>query len=243
MTTGLSWDGSVLGTVSFVKNIAELAVVQEDNTDFLAILPMAITYAENRIYRELDFVFTSIVTTSYSFTVGSRELTVPQGTFVVPEQINVITGTSLTPTGRFPLLPTTREYLDAVYGSASVTGMPQYFCVFDDYRFLVGPYPDSNYIAEIVGTIRPDSLSAGNSTTFISLYLPDLFIMAVMIYISGYQRNFGKQSDSPDMAVSYEQQYQLLKQGATSEEERKRFAASAWSSQGPSPLATPTRGA
>lgn len=78
--------------------------------------------------------------------------------------------------------------------------------------------------------------------TFISEYLPDLLIMASMVYISAYQRNFGRQSDDPQMAQSYENQYQLLLRSAGVEEARKKFEAGGWSSQSPSSVATPTRG-
>lgn len=245
MTTGLSYDGSVAGTTSYVTQIATLAVVEENNPEFQIILPQMITYAENRMYRDLDFLFTSIATTAYGLTAGSRQIAVPAGTFVVPEQINVLVGSSNPDLAtRVPLLPTTKEFLDAVYGSGAVAnrGVPQYFVPFDDYTFLVGPYPDQSYTCEIIGTYRPDSLSATNPTTFISLYLPDLFIMASMIYISAYQRNFGRANDDPQMAVTYESQYQTLLKKADLEEDRKKFEAAAWSSQEPSINATPTRG-
>lgn len=246
MTTGLSYDGSVQGTVSYIDQIATLAVVASNDTNYLAILPMAITYAENRIYRELDFLFTSISNTAYSLTVGSRNISVPSGTFVVSEQINILTPSGVTDPNlatRNPLLPTTKEFLDAVYGASGSTGIPKYFCPFDDYTFLVGPYPDAAYAVEIVGTIRPDSLSSSNKTTFISLYLPELFIMASMVYISAYQRNFSSAAgNDPQMPISYETQYQTLLKSAMSEENRKKFEAAAWSSQGASTTATPTRG-
>ncbi len=165
---------------------------------------------ENRMYRDLDFLFTSIATTAYGLTTGNRQIAVPSGTFVVPEQINVLVGSSNPDLAtRTPLLPTTKEFLDAVYGSGAVAnrGVPKYFCPFDDYTFLVGPYPDQSYTCELIGTYRPDSLSATNTTTFISLFLPDLFIMASMIYVSAYQRNFGRANDDPQMAVTYESQY------------------------------------
>lgn len=245
MTTGLSYAGTVAGTNSYVDQIATMAVVQPTDPAYLTILPQMITYAENRMYRDLDFLFTSIATTAYGMTIGSRQISVPSGTFVVPEQINVLVGSSNPDLAtRQPLLPTTKEFLDAVYGSGAVSnrGLPKYFCPFDDYTFLVGPYPDQNYSCEIIGTYRPDSLSATNTTTFISLYLPDLFIMASMIYISAYQRNFGRANDDPQMAVTYESQYKALLQSAMMEENRKKFEAAAWSSQSPSPVATPTRG-
>ena len=246
MTTGLSYDGTVAGTTSYISQIATMAVVEPTNPEFLIILPQMITYAENRMYRDLDFLFTSIASTAYSTTVGSRQVSVPAGTFVVPEQINIITpaGTTDPDLGtRIPLLPTTKEFLDACYGSgvSANRGLPQYWVPFDDYTFLLGPYPDAVYTCEIVGTYRPASLSATNTTTFISLYLPDLFIMASMVYVSAYQRNFGRQSDDPQMAQSYEMQYQTLLKSADLEENRKKFEAAAWSSQEPSISATPTR--
>ena len=116
MTTGLSYDGTVAGTTSYVDQIATMAVVEATDPAFQIILPQMITYAENRMYRDLDFLFTSVATTAYGLTQGSRQISVPSGTFVVPEQINVITpaGTSDPDQGtRVPLLATTKEFLDA----------------------------------------------------------------------------------------------------------------------------------
>ena len=245
MTTGLSYSGTVAGTMSYVQQVAELAVVDQTDPNYLAILPMMVTYAENRMYRDLDFLFTSVSITGYAINNGSRQITIPDGTIVVSEQINLITpaNTSSPDAGtRVPLLPTTKEYLDAVYGSSTYTGQPQYYAAFNDNLFYVGPFSDATYFVEIVGTYRPASLSATNPTTFISLYLPDVFIMASMIYISAYQRNFGRQSDDPQRAQSYESQYQALLKGATVEEARKKYEAAGWSSQSPSVVASPTRG-
>jgi len=244
MTTGLTYS-------QYVNQIATMAVVDPADDAYVTILPQMITYAENRMYRDIDFLFTSTSITGYQLSVGSRSLTIPTtlangtGTFVVSEQINIITpsGTSNPDNGtRNPLIPTTKEFLDAVYGSSSYTGLPKYFVPFNDTLFYVGPFPDNNYYVEVVGTYRPNSLSATNTTTFISLYLPDVFIMASMIYISAYQRNFGRQSDDPAMAQSYESQYKALLSSSMVEEARKKFESSGWSSQSPSPVATPSRG-
>ena len=66
--------------------------------------------------------------------------------------------------------------------------------------------------------------------------------MASMIFISAYQRDFGRQSDDPQMAMSYEAQYNALLKGATVEEFRKKFESVGWTSMSPSPVAAPTRG-
>jgi hypothetical protein len=231
--------------MSYIQQVAEMAVVDQTDVNYLAILPMMITYAENRMYRDLDFMFTSTSITGYAITAGSRQVTIPDGTIVVSEQINLITpaGTQSPDAGtRTPMLPTTKEFLDAVYGASSYTGPPQYFVPFNDNLFLVGPFADQTYYVEIIGTYRPASLSSTNTTTFISLYLPDVFIMASMVYISAYQRNFGRMSDDPAMAQSYEGQYQALLKGAAVEEARKKFEAAGWSSQAPASVASPTRG-
>jgi hypothetical protein len=243
MTTGLDYQG-------FVNQIATMAVVESDDPAFLTVLPQAITYAENRICRELDFLFTSVPNASFSLTAGSRNLTIAAGDFVVPEQINVITplnAPSVDRGLRNPLMAVTREFLDATCSDPSAVGVPKYFSPVGNaggnIAFVIGPYPDAAYKVEIIGTVRPDSLSATNTTTFISTYLPDLMIMAAMIYVSGYQRNFGAtMANDPQMPISYETQYKELLAGAAGEEFRKKFEAAAWSSKVPSPLASPTRG-
>ena len=257
MTTGLTYS-------QYVTQISTMAVVAENDPAFVTILPQMITYAENRMYRDIDFMFTSTSLHGASFvlTPGNRNLSfdinlslnsdAQTGTFVVSEQINLLTdasGNAATTTNpdacvRVPLLPTTKEFLDAVYGSSLTAnlGKPEYFVPFNETLFFVGPVPDQAYPVEVVGTYRPNSLSSTNTSTFISLYLPDVFIMASMIYISAYQRNFGRANDDPQMAVTYESQYQALLKSAMVEEARKKFDAAGWSSQSPSPVATPTRG-
>ena len=238
MTTGLTY-------ATYVTQIATMAVVDPTDVNFQAILPQAITYAENRIYRDLDLLATTKAVTAYSLTVGSRSVTVPESLFVEAEQINVITpvGTSDPNLGtRNPLTPCTKEFLDAVYGSSASAGVPQYFCPFNSTTFYVGPFPDAAYTLELVGDYRPDSLSVSNTTTFISTYLPDLMIMASMVYVSAYQRNFSSMGNDPQMPGSYEAQYEALLKGAAGEEWRKKFEGAAWSSKSQSPVATPTRG-
>jgi hypothetical protein len=242
---------------TYLNQIAEMAVVAVNDANFLQIAPSMIEYAELRIYRDLDLMFTttSIHGPTIGLTAGNRNLTFPMtlpdnsGTIVVTEQLNLIlpVGTNdpdASTASRVPLMPVTKEFLDAVYGSNATANraQPKYFSPFNENFFLVGPVPDAAYSVEVVATYRPNSLSVSNSPTFISQYLPDLFIMASMIYISAYQRNFGRQSDDPQMAQSYEGQYKALLQGGMVEEARKKFEGPGWTSQSPAPVASPTRG-
>jgi hypothetical protein len=225
--------------------LATLSVVPETDANWLAILPSCIDYAELRIYRDLDLLSTVATDTSLTTTANQSTVTMASGLFVTLQNVNVITpaGTTNPDLGtRVPLLPVAKEFLQYAWPSAANPNVPQYFAMIKDTQFSLGPWPDAAYTLEIIGTQRPATLSDVNTTTFISQYLPDLFLMASMIFISGYQRNFGRQSDDPQMAQSYESQYQNLLKGSTVEEYRKKFAASGWTSISPSPVATEGRG-
>ena len=231
---------------TYVQQIATMSVVPVTDTNYQIILPQMISYAELRMQRDLDFLSTQISTTAYSFTASNNTLTVPQSQFVTTETMEVIDGSGAST----PLLPVTKEFLQNVYGSGSTTGLPAYYAEYGgdaattgytSQLIIVGPIPSASYQVRLTGTVRSAPLSATNTQTYISTNLPDMMIMASMIYISAYQRNFGRQSDDPQMAQSYESQYQALKTSALVEENRKKYEASAWSSYSPAPAATPVR--
>jgi len=237
---------------SYVTQIATMAVVNTTTNGSLTVfsdtamqnaLPQMLNYAELRIQRDLDFLPLQTTNTTYSLTTGSNTLSLLTSDFVTLQNI------VLTASGT-PLLPVTKEWLQNVYGIGSTQGPPNYFAPYGgdtaggntNQYFIVGPIPDQAYALTLVGTIRMPTLyvtsGTGTNTTFISTYLPDMLIMASMIYVSAYQRNFGRQSDDPAMAQSYESQYQALMKGAMVEEYRKKFEAYAWSSESISPVAT-----
>ena len=97
----------------------------------------------------------------------------------------------------------------------------------------LGPWPDAAYTLEIVGTYWPVGLSAGNQTTWISTYLPDLLLAGAMIQMSGYVKNFGAQADDPKMSMSWETQFVTLRDSAGVEDARRKFAATGWSTDLP----------
>ena len=231
---------------TYVQQIATMAVVPTADTNYQIILPQMISYAELRMQRDLDFLSTQISNSSYSFTQGNGTLTIPTAQFVVMQTFEVIDGSG----NSAPLLPVGKEFIQNVYGAGSTQGLPQYFAVYGgdsattgltSQNMIVGPIPDSTYSVRLTGTVRSAPLSATNTQTYISVYLPDMFIMASMIYISAYQRNFGRLNDDPAMAQTYESQYQGLLKSAMVEENRKKFESAAWTPYSPAPFASPTR--
>lgn len=230
---------------TYVSQLSNLMVVGSTDANFQTFLPGCIDYAEQRCYRELDLVDTQ-VTSSGATTASDRNFTLPTyvGTYIVVDQINVMSsaGTGSSNGIRNQVMPTTREFIDLIYPSGqTATGIPLYFCRANSSNVIFGPAPDAVYTAEVIGTQRPTPLSSGNSSTFLTSQLPDLFIAASMVFASGYMRDFGAQSDNPQQAASWEMQYKTLFQSANSEENRKKYQSEAWTSESPSPSATPPR--
>jgi len=251
--TPLTYNGYInqIATMAVVNTTTVSNVVQGVDAAFNAIIPQMLNYAELRIQRDLDLLPLQSSNT-YALIIGNNILTIPTADFVVTQTMTVTSGGVTV-----PLLPTTKEFLQNVYGAGGTQGTPIYYTpVGGDAAtggntsnlFMVGPYPDLAYPVTIYGTSRAPTLYAqattalaNTGTTFISTYFPDLLIMASMIYISAYQRNFGRMSDDPAMAQSYESQYTALLPSAGREEYQKKYEASAWSSMSPAAPATPTR--
>ncbi len=231
---------------SWVTALSNEIVVSSTDPNFVGILSSCIDYGEQRLYRELDLLNT-VTLDSGPLTMGSRNFTLPQnnGRFVVTNGFNLITpaGTTVPDNGtRNQLIPISRDYLDSVGGSPSFTGQPTNYAMITDQTIIVGPeWPDAAYTLEVIGTIRPTPLSASNTTTFLTNYLPDLWFAATMIFMSGWQQNFGAQSDNPEQAVSWQGQYDKLFASANVEEMRKKYSSGAWGSLQPTPIATPSR--
>lgn len=254
-TTPLTYNGYVtqIGTMAVVETQTVGGVVVGVDQAFNDIIPQMLNYAELRIQRDLDLL-PALVSRTYTLTSGSNTFAIPSDELVTVETVQLTTPVTLALT---PLLPVTKEFLQNLYRNPATTGVPKFFAMVGgdtatggntSMNVLVGPYSNGNYTINVRGVQRVPSLNkynaapaASTTTTFISSYLPDMLIMASMVYISAFQRNFGRMSDDPSMAQSFEGQYQILLRAAIAEEYRKKFAASAWSSYSQPSVASPNR--
>lgn len=241
---------------TYVNQLSTLTNIPSTDTDFLTILPACIDYAEGRCYRDLDIFVANVRDGSASTTASVRNFNLPTtvGTFIVVDGINVITPASTAPDSgtRIPLQPVSRDYLDTVWPSATGATVPKYFAYLTNNTYLsgdaaqsqviFGPWPDATYRIEVIGKITPTPLSATNTTTYLTDWLPDLFIAASMVFLSGYMRNYSAMADDPRMSSSWEAQYSALLSSAATYEARKRWSGASWSSKPPEPAAVPQRG-
>lgn len=240
---------------SWVTDLSTLLVVDETNAPFLAILPACIEYAEGRIYRDLDMLNANIQDGSASCTPSSRNFVLPTsvGTFLIVDSLNVITPASTAPDSgtRHVLTPASRDYISATWPSGTGATVPQYYAYISQNtalspaqpQVIFGPWPDAAYRVEVCGKFQPAALGSTNTTTYLTANLPDLFLAASMVFMTGYQQNFAAQGgDNPQMAVSWESQYKTLMASAATYEARKRFSGASWTSKPIEPMAQPQRG-
>lgn len=234
----------------FVTAIATITAYSPTDTNFVAILPDAIQYADNRIFRELDMIAEDFRDSSASTSALNRNFTLPTtlGTFQVITGINIITPAATAPESgtRNQCTMASLDVLDRIYPSTTGAGVPSLYSYFSQAAGQTGiifaPWPDAIYRVEVIGKIIPTALSASNPTTFLTLYLPDLYIAAAMVFMSGFMRNYGAGADDPRQAISWENQYTQLRDSAATVEARKRGAGASWSPRQVEPTAVNQRG-
>jgi len=232
---------------TWFQRIMELSGLGEQTINFAAILPNVIDLAEQRLYRELNLLGAVTTDSSASATANTRLFTLPvpaSGRFVVVNQVNIVTpvGSTVANGSLVPLVPMSVDFIQMTWPSQtapSATTVPEYFAMVTDQTLYFGPAPGAAFNVQVVGETRPTPLSATNPTTYLSLYLPDLFVAASMAALGMYGNQGGVNNGQ---AAAWEQAYQALKASADMEENRKRFAGASWTSQGVSPIALPQRG-
>jgi hypothetical protein len=193
--------------------------------NFVAILPTIIDYAEQRCYRDLDLLNATLTIASQLTPLQRLQSLAPTSSLpiLILENVNIVLDTG----ERYQLYPTSREWIDSIYGGPQSAAEPVFYGMVDDQDIVLGPWPDQDYGCEFIGKFRPTPLydaapGDGSQTTYLTSVLPDLFLAAAMISAAGYMKNFGAQADDPKMAMSWEMQYQTLLQTAKAEEMRKK---------------------
>jgi len=209
---------------SFKAALAVEAKADPNGSAFNAILPTVIDQAEGLIYRTpgLEFLATIQTDSTGTTTPNSREFVLPR-VFAVLQSVNRVAGND-----RPPLTKISREAMDALYPRAvavDVAAMPTKWAPLTDQTILLGPCPGGAVQLVCVGEVTPAPLSSGNPTTWLSTYLGDLFFAAAMIFMTGYQGNFGAQADNPQMAVSWKAIFETLLPGALGQEMRRKYAS------------------
>jgi hypothetical protein len=250
---------------AWVQQVAVMAVVTAVETSGVyafvdaplqTIVPQILNYAELRIQRDVPLL-SSITTNTYTITAGQQIFSLPVNDFFTVNTLEICQTNGSQVVNAQPITPASREMIQNCYSGLASAGTPQYFAMIGDNfggnqdtntNIMFGPVPNYAYQLRVTGTARAPSLysyaSAGvadTAYTWISSYLPDMLVIASMIYVSGFQRNWSAASADVEGAMSWEKQYQILRIGAISDENMRNLQGSAWTSYPTPTSATPTR--
>ena len=223
--------------------IANLTVVSE--TALTDMFPLAIEYAEGRCYRDLDLDDTTVRDATSSTVANTRTFTLPTPSgsgsyYTIVGSVNIIRSNS-----RTPVLPTTQEYIDFIWPTAtaaSATTVPVNYAMVTDQTLIWGPPPGDAFTVEVVGKTRPVALSATTTTTILTTYYPELFTAASMVFAAGWLKGYGSQADDPKMAMSWNQQYEILLRSAAGDVERSESQGDSWTTNRASSVLSNQRG-
>ncbi len=216
------------------------ATLTTDNTNLLNAM---IDYAELRIYRELDFLATQTAADTSDLTAGTRTIAIP-GNIIIVNSATLITpaSTAAAAGSRNPMQRVSMEFMNYFWPSTATQGVPIFYATQDNVTLTLAPTPDAAYRVNCVGVYRPDPLYTDTSGTFITDNLPDLFVAASCVWGFGaIKQNFGASADDPQSAQSWENQYQMLKQGVNMETLRQKAWMAGWQPFSPSPEAAQSR--
>jgi hypothetical protein len=244
--------------------------LNEEDSNFQRIVPIMFAYAEGRIYRELTFLATDAVT-QVTLTALDRDVVLPTSVLSVRSvAVCTPTGPITRNSRRHHPERTSAEALDMFWPLPSLRpGVPKKYTVIGRrvapttlpnplppgtqplppifvpeqfvYTVRFMPSPDRAYLAEVFGSMEPLPLSESNPDTFLSSRYPDLLCAACMVFLTGYQRDYGAASDDPQRAVSWEGQYRALRDGVMLEAGQMRGEGPSFTALAPAGTAQPPR--
>tara|TARA_S200002703_G_C3801408_1_gene247735 strand:- start:3557 stop:4207 length:651 start_codon:yes stop_codon:yes gene_type:complete len=137
---------------------------ENDETTFVTNLPIFIRAAEERILKNVQLsLFRKNV--AGNFTASNQYLAAPSD-FLAPFSLSFTDSDG----DKNFLLFKSVDFVQEFNQDPTDTGLPRYYATFDVDNFIVGPTPDSAYVADLHYYYRPNSLTSGaeDGTTWLS---------------------------------------------------------------------------
>jgi len=129
--------------------------LETTESTFVTNLPTIITQAEQRILRTCQIPDLRKNETG-SLSQGNAYLTMPTG-FLASYSL------AIDNSGYEYLVFKDVNFIREAYPVEATQGVPKYYSIFDDTRFIIGPTPDDNYNTEIHFMYEPESITTASS--------------------------------------------------------------------------------
>jgi len=191
--------------VTNIRNYTEVG----SNVFTEPVINVFITFAENRILRDIDLdVFKLEVTAN--LTANNRFLSAPSD-ILTHRYLIVTSGTD-----QIFLDFRDTSFMKEYWPNGATTGIPKYYSVWDENTFYIAPTPSSALAVELGYIYRPPQLSSTNTTTWISTNAPEALFYACLIQAYSYTKG------PPDMMATFDASYKQALQGLGIEQQGRR---------------------
>lgn len=191
--------------VTNIRNFTEV----DSNVFTASVINTFITLAENRILRDIDLdVFKQ--ESAGTMTTGNKFLAAPS---------NILTHRyiMITKDGEQIFLDfRDTSFMKEYWADGTATGTPRYYSVWDQNTFYIAPTPDENYVVELGYIVSPETLSATNPTTWVSLNAPEALLYACLVQAYSYTKG------PSDMLGYFENSYKQAIGGLGVEQQGRR---------------------
>lgn len=171
-----------------------------------------IAQGESRIYRDLRVIDMEVTSSQ----------TITNNAFALPSdylEMRNLYVTDSTGAYLYELIRRSPAWLRGTYGIQSAQGTPQYYAR-EGQNIIVGPYPDASYPVSMLYYSRLASLSATNTTNWLTSKNPDLIFAAAMVELANYTQN--------DSATQYwEGKYNQVRDDVKLADKRERMSGGA----------------
>ena len=178
--------------------IADLQAITSDNdTEFVAEMPLIVKRAEHRLLRDLDLELFEQIDNTVSTTSGARAVAKPAGVIMV-------TTLWYRDAEGVHHLVDERGYaycLDYAPDETDDTGPPKYYAELEDDLYL-SPTPAAVLPLRMKAIKRPDGLAVATQNSWLATHMGDALLQAALIESWQFLKNQEKMNESATVYAS-----------------------------------------
>lgn len=191
--------------VTNIRNYTEV----DANVFTNAVINTFITFAENRILRDIDLDVFKLEVVG-NMTSGNKFLSAPSD-ILTHRYLMITSGTE-----QIFLNFRDTSFIKEYWPNGATTGVPKYYSVWDQNTFFIAPTPNASFVVEMGYIYRPEQLSSTNPTTWTSVNAPEALFYACLIQAYSYTKG------PPDMMATFDASYKQALQGLGIEQQGRR---------------------
>lgn len=169
-------------------------VTENRETSFVAMIPMFIQQAEEKIFNSVHLLDLRRNVTS-TFTAGHQYMRTPSD-FLAVYSLAVKDDTG----AYHYLINKDVNFIREAYPNPADTGIPRHYGLFDEDTFIIGPTPAQAYEVELHQFYYPQSIVEAN-TSWLGENFESVLLYGALVYASIYMKG------DADITAAYEKQF------------------------------------